>query len=97
MHSAVLLAFVLVLLFVVAPALGVVDPPRVPLSTFQWDIWTFEVSPQATLNRQYVSFDGLAEIEVLTRQAQAEEMVRTGGLGLAESLYQALKEKQDEQ
>ena len=31
------------------------------------------------------------------RQAQAEEMVRTGGLGLAESLYQALKEKQDEQ
>lgn len=30
------------------------------------------------------------------RQAQAEEMVKAGGIGLAESLYQALKEKEDE-
>ncbi|MCF3592665.1 rod-binding protein [Rhodobacteraceae bacterium LMO-12] len=30
------------------------------------------------------------------RQAQAEEMVKAGGIGLAESLYQALKEKADE-
>ena len=29
------------------------------------------------------------------RQAQAEEMVKAGGIGLAESLYQALKEKND--
>lgn len=29
------------------------------------------------------------------RQAQAEEMVKTGGIGLAESLYQALKERED--
>ena len=29
------------------------------------------------------------------RQAQAEEMVKSGGIGLAESLYQALKEKAD--
>ena len=30
------------------------------------------------------------------RQAQAEEMVNAGGIGLAESLYQALKEKADD-
>ncbi|MDQ2090547.1 rod-binding protein [Marimonas arenosa] len=30
------------------------------------------------------------------RQAQATEMVKSGGIGLAESLYQALKEKNDE-
>ena len=29
------------------------------------------------------------------RQAQAREMVAAGGIGLAESLYQALKERQD--
>lgn len=28
------------------------------------------------------------------RQSQAERMVRAGGIGLAESLYQALKERQ---
>jgi len=30
------------------------------------------------------------------RQAQAEEMVRSGGIGLAESLYQALKEREND-
>jgi len=30
------------------------------------------------------------------RQAQAEEMVKAGGIGIAESLYQALKEKTDD-
>ena len=30
------------------------------------------------------------------RQVQAEEMVKAGGIGLAESLYQALKEKADD-
>ncbi|MBM9596111.1 rod-binding protein [Roseitranquillus sediminis] len=30
------------------------------------------------------------------RQAQADEMARTGGLGLAESLFQALKERTDD-
>ncbi|MGH1354997.1 MAG: rod-binding protein [Thalassovita sp.] len=29
------------------------------------------------------------------RDAQAEQMVRAGGIGLAESLFQALKEKDD--
>ena len=29
------------------------------------------------------------------RQAQAEEMARAGGIGLAESLYEALKERRD--
>ena len=29
------------------------------------------------------------------RQAQAEDMVRGGGIGLAESLFEALKERQD--
>ena len=29
------------------------------------------------------------------RQAQAEEMVKSGGIGLAESLYHALKERHD--
>ena len=29
-------------------------------------------------------------------QEQAEEMVRSGGIGLAESIYQALKERQNE-
>lgn len=29
------------------------------------------------------------------RQAQAEEMVKSGGIGLAESLYHALKERQN--
>ena len=29
------------------------------------------------------------------RQAQADEMARTGGVGLAESIYQALKERTD--
>ena len=32
----------------------------------------------------------------LLRDAQAREMVRAGGIGLAESLYQALKERNDE-
>ena len=31
------------------------------------------------------------------RQTQAEAMVRSGGIGLAESLYQALKEREDDQ
>lgn len=30
------------------------------------------------------------------RDAQAQEMVKAGGIGLAESLYQALKEKSDD-
>ncbi|WP_319825045.1 rod-binding protein [Thalassovita sp.] len=30
------------------------------------------------------------------RDAQAEEMVRAGGIGLAETLFQALKEKENE-
>jgi Rod binding domain-containing protein len=30
------------------------------------------------------------------RQEQAREMVKTGGIGLAESLYQALKERTDD-
>ncbi len=29
------------------------------------------------------------------RQAQADEMARTGGIGLAESIFQALKERTD--
>lgn len=39
---------------------------------------------------------GEAQFASLLRQAQAEEMVRTGGIGLAESLYQALKERTDD-
>ena len=30
------------------------------------------------------------------RQAQAEEMAKTGGIGLAESLFEALKERMDD-
>ncbi len=30
------------------------------------------------------------------RQAQADEMVKTGGIGLAQSLFEALKERADE-
>ncbi len=31
------------------------------------------------------------------RQAQADEMVKTGGIGLAQSLFEALKERANEQ
>lgn len=31
------------------------------------------------------------------RDAQAKEMVKSGGIGLAESLYQALKERENDQ
>ena len=39
---------------------------------------------------------GEEQFASLLRQAQAEEMVKAGGIGLAESLFQVLKEKHDE-
>lgn len=58
-----------------------------------------EMLKAAGLGRARQGFGGGAGEEQFSSfllQAQAEEMVKTGGIGLAESLYQALKEKSDE-
>jgi len=39
---------------------------------------------------------GEAQFESLLREAQATQMVKTGGIGLAESLFNALKERSDD-
>lgn len=40
---------------------------------------------------------GEEQFSSFLRQAQAEEMVKTGGIGLAEALFEALKERVDVQ
>ncbi|MEZ5715400.1 MAG: rod-binding protein [Paracoccaceae bacterium] len=58
-----------------------------------------EMLKAAGLGRARQGFGGGAGEEQFSSfllQAQAEEMVKSGGIGLAESLYQALKEKSDE-
>ena len=58
-----------------------------------------EMLKAAGLGKTRGSFGGGAGEEQFAsflRQAQAEEMVKAGGIGLAESLYQALKEREDE-
>lgn len=56
-----------------------------------------EMLKSAGLGKTSTSFGGGAgedHFSSFLRQAQAESMVRAGGIGLAESLYQALKERQ---
>ena len=58
-----------------------------------------EMLKAAGLGRARESFGGGAgedQFATFLLRAQAGEMVKTGGIGLAESLYQALKEKSDE-
>ena len=57
-----------------------------------------EMLKSAGLGQTSESFGGGAGEEQFgsfLRQAQAEEMVKRGGIGLAESLYEALKERAD--
>ncbi|MDX5414291.1 MAG: rod-binding protein [Rhodobacterales bacterium] len=57
-----------------------------------------EMLKAAGLGKASDSFSGGAgedQFASFLRQAQAEEMVKSGGIGLAESLYHALKERQD--
>lgn len=57
-----------------------------------------EMLKSAGLGKSRESFGGGAgedQFGSFLRQAQAEEMVKTGGIGLAESLYQALKDHED--
>ncbi len=57
-----------------------------------------EMLKSAGLGKSRESFGGGSgedQFASFLRQAQAEEMVKTGGIGLAESLYQALKERED--
>jgi len=57
-----------------------------------------EMLKSAGLGQPRESFGGGAGEEQFgsfLRQAQAEEMVKRGGIGLAESLYEALKERAD--
>jgi peptidoglycan hydrolase FlgJ len=57
-----------------------------------------EMLKAAGLGKTSESFGGGAgedQFASFLRQAQAEEMVRSGGIGLAESLYHALKERQN--
>lgn len=56
-----------------------------------------EMLKSAGFGKARESFGGGAgedQFSSFLRQAQAEEMVRSGGIGLAESLYQALKERE---
>lgn len=58
-----------------------------------------EMLKAAGLGKTREAFGGGAGEEQFAsflRRAQAEEMVKSGGIGLAEALYQALKEKSDE-
>ncbi|PIE12462.1 MAG: chemotaxis protein chel [Rhodobacterales bacterium] len=58
-----------------------------------------EMLKSAGLGEVSDSFGGGAGEEQFAsflRQAQAEEMTRTGGIGLAESLYQSLKEREND-
>lgn len=57
-----------------------------------------EMLKGAGLGKTSENFGGGAgedQFSSFLRQAQAEEMVKSGGIGLAESLYHALKERQD--
>lgn len=58
-----------------------------------------EMLKAAGLGEARSSFGGGVGEERFTsflREAQAREMVKTGGIGLAESLFQALKERDDD-
>ena len=58
-----------------------------------------EMLKAAGLGKTRAAFGGGAgedQFASFLRQAQAGEMVKAGGIGLAESLYQALKEKADD-
>jgi hypothetical protein len=57
-----------------------------------------EMLKAAGLGKTSEAFGGGAgedQFASFLRQAQAEEMVKSGGIGLAESLYHALKERQN--
>lgn len=57
-----------------------------------------EMLKSAGLGKTSESFGGGAgedQFASFLRQAQAEEMVKSGGIGLSESLYHALKERQN--
>lgn len=57
-----------------------------------------EMLKEAGLGKTSDSFGGGAgedQFASFLRQAQAEEMVKAGGIGLAESLYEALKEREN--
>ena len=57
-----------------------------------------EMLKSAEFGKPRESFGGGAgedQFSSFLRQAQAEEMVRAGGIGLAEQLFEALKERAD--
>ncbi|WP_371170470.1 rod-binding protein [Aliiroseovarius sp. 2305UL8-7] len=58
-----------------------------------------EMLKSAGLGQARDAFGGGAgedQFSSFLRQAQAEEMVKTGGIGLAQSLFEALKEAENE-
>ena len=71
-------------------ALGHGEPPPIDLPTFQWDIWTFELTPEGTVNRRYVSLDEYEEVEVLFERARQAEESRRAERGVEPNIWRVI-------
>lgn len=83
----------------IAPDSGQKDPLRAAAEQLEAGFLA-EMLKSAGLGQGRAAFGGGVGEEQFAsflRQSQAEEMVKAGGIGLAESLYHALKERQNGQ
>jgi len=65
-------------------------PPPIELPTFTWGPWHFEISPDATINRRYISFNALEELEVLTKMAKEDEQRRREKLHVEPDIWRVV-------
>lgn len=83
----------LTLLAALAPAAAALadgEPPPVALPTFTGDGWTYELTPEGTINRRYVALNNLEELEELVRRARAAEERRRAERGVEPNTWRVI-------
>jgi HEAT repeat protein len=65
-------------------------PPPIELPTFKAGVWTYEITPDGTINRRYVSLNEAEELEVLTDLAQQEEQRRREQFGIEPNVWRVI-------
>lgn len=80
----------LVILVLWGLACGDGEPPPLELPTFRWEDWTFELTPEGTINRRYASRNNLEELELLYTRAQEAEGRRRAQHGIEPNIWRVI-------
>ncbi len=88
MKRAVLATFLVLAGCGVARADGF--PPPIELPTLKAGAWTYEITPDGTINRRYASLNEGEELAALTELAQQEEQRRREQLGVEPNIWRVI-------